>query len=112
MKTLIILIVLSLNIPSHDITEGIFERKLINIRVPNFGNYSSSVEVYSVFGEKTGCKVSLKENNTSGVVIIQYRINNKGKWYTLVEGQYIKGQSIWCRVKGLGGSGSVVLAIE
>ena len=113
MKTLIILIVSMLSLNNHSsINEENIVRKLINIRVPNFAQYSSAVEVYSVFGENAGCKISLFENNTSGKVIIQYKVNNNKKWNTLVNGQYVKGQSIKCRVKGLGGSGSVVLKIE
>lgn len=86
------------------------KNKLVSLSVPISG-YGSAVNVYSVLGENSGCKISLFENNTSGIVIIQYRTNNNKTWRTLRNGQYIKGQSVWCRVKGLGGSGAVTLKI-
>lgn len=85
---------------------------LISIRIPNLAAYSTPVEVYSEFGANSGCKISLFENNTAGEVLIQYSIDNKQNWQTLRDGQYIKSQSVWCKAKGLGGSGSVTLKIQ
>lgn len=89
--------------------------KLVNMHAGAFNAWGSEVEVYSVFGELAGCKISIAENNTNGNIRIQVRhttdVSTKD-WYDYVEGAYIKSQSVFCRLSSTSTGGSITLKIE
>ncbi|WP_378181091.1 hypothetical protein [Aquimarina sp. SS2-1] len=88
--------------------------KLINMTAGPFGVWGAEKEIYNVFGENVGCKVSIFENNTNGNIRIQVRHNtdvSSKDWYDYIENEYIKAQVIHCRLSSNSTGGSVVIKV-
>ena len=91
------------------------DRKLVDMYAAPLNLWGPEKVVYSVFGDNTGCKISVVENNTNGNIRIQVRHNtdvSTGDWYEYNEGNFIAAQVVHCRVTSTSSGGSVKLLVE
>lgn len=89
--------------------------KLINMYAGPFNAWGAEQEVYSVFGENSGCKICIVTNNTNGNIRIQVRHNtdvSSGDWYDYIEGTYISAQDVHCRLSSNSTGGTVTIKVE
>lgn len=91
------------------------ERKIVDMYAGAVNQWGPEKEVYSVFGDKAGCKISVGENNTNGNIRIQIRYSTPIStldWEEYLEGTYINAQVIRCRLSSTSTGGSVKLMIQ
>lgn len=91
------------------------QRKIIDMYAGPLNNWGPEKEVYSVFGDSTGCKITVGENNTNGNIRIQIRYNTQNStldWHEYLEGTFIKAQVVHCRVSSTSTGGSVKIIVE
>lgn len=116
--SLLTLIIISLNsckkISSKEVSV-IESSDLVEIYAGPFNQYGPSAEVYSEFGQNSGCKIKIVENNTNGNIFLQVRYNSENQskdWKSYNEGDFINAQVIYCRATSTSTAGFIKLKIN
>ena len=89
--------------------------ELFDLYAGPLNNYGPSQKVFSEFGEDAGCKITIIENNTNGNIFLQIKSSsneNSEEWLTYNEGDFLKGQVIYCRATSTSTGGNIKIKIN
>ena len=90
-------------------------QKIIDLYAAPLNQWGPEKEVYSVFGDGTGCKISVVENNTNGNIRLQVRHsteNSSLEWYEYLEGAFIEAQVVHCRAASTSTGGTIKIKVD
>ena len=87
------------------------KNQLFDMYAAPMNSWGPEKEVYSVFGDVAGCKISVAENNTNGNIRIQIRYETNLDWHDYIEGVFIEAQVVHCRISSNLTGGSVKLLV-
>ncbi len=84
---------------------------LYDVYAGPFNVFGPEEIVYSVFGENTGCSLSVVDGNTGGVIRLQVKAD-RGEWMEYTEGDRISAQVVRVRAASVGTGGWVRIRVN